>query len=463
MRDIILPKQCELCESCFNTVEDYVLLCALKVIDSAMRETDENWFMDFKQHEETERKPIIKDKVDKEFKKPSDMDLQAAMKIFKFRREMFAPVFDKYNLPERDDSDYITLISSLINLRNDIIGHLDGDAVESKYADLDSKEALELIFKFRAGILEFISFLSYFPNEQNKKGESYLDMAKAEKQEMEKLLNVFQYSVEATIEREGLNMSVSRFEELCKRLHISYRSDDDGHSYFYTENYKKTIRAITVLVEEMEEPRIESVDVLVQDTVVEGEKQKKNNVIIASLAIIVVLLLVIVIILGGFDKEDKKDTPIKEPSKEVEEVIDVETDKEEQEEQEEIDKPAVTKMKGAGMLGGFVVTIDQIPSEYITFNFENDNSAAYSLGWVSSSEVVVITTDGEYYGQVFETHTKINKGASGSFHASFDTEFEGKIKKIIINNVLPLSDTGLPTEAGSSGLSLKIPMEYYED
>ena len=461
MNDIILPKRCELISDCFFRIDDWVLLCASQAIETAMNEADSEWFADFKVSEETEGKPIVADKPYKTYKGIGDLDFQAVMKIFSFRTERFMPVFEKYGLSTETDSDFANAVSKLIIIRNDIIGHLDGDSTKSKYAEMDSDEALRLIYKLREGILDFIVFLRFFPNICDNDGVPYLKKAEEKRLETEKLINIYQYNIETVIREENLNITVSEFEKLCKRVGISYSCDNDGNSFFETENYKKTVKSIKALIEEINnKPAVE-----------QKVAPKKNKILIIAFAVVIILLLGLLIMLftdgkkdDNQDKHTSMQATISDAISSAQSIInsgnatmqqpslDVSPESEEPEASE-------PQIKGKGRLGGLIVTVDCVPSEYMVFEYENTDKNAYSFGWVNQeTQVVLETADKKIYGTVSGgSMRKMGAKSEGSFNVDFDKEITGKIKKITFTNILPLNDVGLPD---GDALTLRIPIEY---
>ena len=141
-------------------------------------------------------------------------------------------------------------------------------------------------------------------------------------------------------------MTVSRFEELCKKLHIAYRSDDEGTSYFYTQDYKKSVRAIYVLAQEEQ-------TVLPEPSVA----KKSVNYIAIALTAIAALLVILILVLWKMGKEDEGEVlPPVQNEQQLEE-------KPEEKPEEQTPTIVIPKMKGIGILAGLIVSVEPTPAE----------------------------------------------------------------------------------------------------
>ena len=470
MDDIILPQRCELASDCFFRLEEWVQLCALEIIDTAMSAKNKGWYGSFKEQEKTESDPIIKELPDKKFETIYKLDFQAGMRMLHFRIKKLKPVFDAYNLDRSYQSDFQKLLKRLIDTRNDISGHLDADSIRSKYATMDSEEALRLLFRFREGILDFILFLSYFPDKCASDGIPYVEKARAEWNATEKLLHVYQYQVETVIENENLNFSVTQFAEFCKTLHIIYRSDDNGKSFFATDDYKRSVQAIRVLAANLPKEK-PAEPIAVQPAPMPTTKKHHAAIVIAAVAVVAVLLVVIILLLVENVLDHPKTPPaIPNESTQAQQndtsgsnlpnTNDFEEQPETGNSSTAPSEIVIPRIKGSNILGGLQISVDQIPSAYLTFSYTNDEQQSFSLGWVDSASVIVETTAGQFTGYVSKNSVKLDKNSTGTFSVTFDSNFTGTIQSITIKNILPLSDMGLPENASTTGLSMNIPISY---
>lgn len=129
-----------------------------------------------------------------------------------------------------------------------------------------------------------------------------------------------------------------------------------------------------------------------------------------------------------------------------------------------ISPSAVTSkvIRGQVEYGGLKLTVDQKLSGGIRVQYENDDTEAYSLGWVQKAQVTIKTSDGNVEGSVAENSYKIEKDATGTFVIEVVGEITGTVEEIVIHNVNVLMSNGLPSFTQKDG-KITIPITQTEE
>ena len=81
---------------------------------------------------------------------------------------------------------------------------------------------------------------------------------------------------------------------------------------------------------------------------------------------------------------------------------------------------------------------------------------------MQSAAVVIETDVNTYYCNVqgSSNTNKIAVGGKGRFTIVAEDDIEGTIKSITVENVLPLTDVGLPEMSNTVGFIMEIPITY---
>lgn len=496
---VILPERCLIYDRCFREIERYVLICAGDIIDIAMSEKNANWFSSFwnaekqlienqknnetnnaeKQGDGSKKKtnklPVIDEKKIDSITSIKKMDFQGIIKIFKYRKKQISHVYNKY--PQCNSPEFNTLLETLIANRNSISAHLSIESIETMKSTSNTKEEEMLLFEFRHAVMHLIDFLEFFPEFCGDDGKSYLEKAKKSKEETERILNAVQYPIETVINDENLGISPAEFFAICNALYINTRSEK-GKSYFYSDDYNRSIHSIKSYYELMKEndknsKNIASDSMHLESTVhpqkpiIMSKKTKREYnpyvILFAFLVGIILLLIVIIFTLSGKNND--------EASEDSNNIIGVEqtlntndNSSNNNVETSSLNPDNFIKFKGEASFDGLIFTVDQKESNVFTVEYKNDEQSAYSLGWVNSSQIVIETSETTYYGTILASHGgfKIAKDEQGKFKVALDEEVEGKVKRIVIQDIIPLDDGGLPAIPSTVGKTVKINITYYQ-
>lgn len=469
----ILPKRCRIIAEGFNDIQELTTTCGITVIDTVLSGVDADWFAKLKQEEKginPDSNRIVNETRDKKFPNPFHMDFQAVMKMFIYRKEKVMPVceaFQDVTLTEsKHDSPFLLTVDHLIDIRNDIIGHLNGAQIKHKNgAELDSEEEQRLIFKYREGVLECISFLSYFKTVLDDDGVSFYEKAKARRRELEKKYNVVQYPIDVAIKNERLKISVMRFAEICADVYINTYTEN-GVSYFFTDDYNHAIQVIKVVSSYKKAP-----------------EQRKNRFILVLIAALVLAVAVIWSLLkreptptpappsqaGQTGQAAQNDTvgsiqssTVTQSSPASSQESAVQSAPSASSAPSSTPQASIPKISGSVNEDGLTFSINQSLSNTFKISYDNQSGKAYSLGWVQSAAVVIETDLNTYYCNVqgSSNTNKIAVGGKGRFTIVAEDDIEGTIKSITVENVLPLTDVGLPEMSNTVGFIMEIPITY---
>ena len=463
-KSAILPKRCRDIAEGFTEISDMTTTAGVTVIDTVLSGLDPDWFQKFKKEEKgvtPESNRIVNETRDEKVPSPYNMDFQAVMKMFNFRKEKVEPINEAYSLgitPSKYDSPFLLTVNNLIDVRNDIVGHLDAIQIKHKNnAKFDSEEEQRLIFKYREGVLECVTFLSYFKDVKDEDGQSFYEKARAVRRRLEKIYNVVQYPIDVAIKNERLRINVARFMEICNDVYIN-TSSESGKAYFYTDDYNHAIQVIRVVANLKKTP-----------------EQRKNNLLLILFVALAVAVAIIVMMLkpkdtnnitpqppsqsqGTTSKEDTSSTTSSAPqnsSSQGSSTVSTESSSS--------SKPVVPKISGETTINdGLTLSINQSLSKTFKIAYKNESGKAYSLGWVQSAGVVIETTENTYYCNVQGSGNtnKIAVGGKGQFTVVVDEDIEGQIQSITIENILPLTEVGLPEHSNTVGTIAEIPITY---
>lgn len=453
-----LREKCQGYAQCFDTIEKRVTLCATEVIDTAMSEKNPNWFSAFRGKELKLPENAI---IERRHNTIRDLDFQPAIKLFLFRESKvdygdadtwnISYVFEKYNLPRTYSADkpsrFKKIVGNLVFSRNELTGHLSAEEIEARLLTASEKELENIIFKYSECIHDLISFLSYFPDAKGIHPEPHFDYAKRLFAETEHKYDIAKYKMSEVIEKERLGISEDAFADFCRQIHVN-TSTEMGIRYFETDDYDRVVRVIRTIIENggakpPAEPRPNYLPAIA---------------IIATLLVVLTVLLILLIPrLRG--KTSDNDSSSSKPSYSQKAPGNTSSGS------SDISTPTTskkTKIKGEVSLGTLDLSIDQRVSNSFMINVKNNGSTRYALGWVQKANVVIETSEKTYYGTLVERpSTYIDPGSTGVISINLEETIEGDIEKIIIKNIIPLSESGLPAQTGSTGLTAIMSIEYY--
>ena len=100
-KSAILPKRCRDIAEGFTEISDMTTTAGVTVIDTVLSGLDPNWFQKFKKEEKgvtPESNRIVNETRDEKVPSPYNMDFQAVMKMFNFRKEKVEPINEAYSL-----------------------------------------------------------------------------------------------------------------------------------------------------------------------------------------------------------------------------------------------------------------------------------------------------------------------------------------------------------------------------
>ncbi len=288
---------------CFRNIQVRVSVCAAKAINTAMSESDPDWFVKFKEQELKFPESIALVRYDQ--KELTEADFQAIIKAFRYRENAddlpkniilkdpvtVEPVFNKYGLPRKHNgkSKFSAMIDNLIAARNEV-AHLSTKLAEAGYLEAADDELLKkAILANRKAIIEFITFLSYFPSVTDSAELSYYDSALALRDQTERELGIATYSVSDIISDYGLKVSVQEFSELCAKLYITTHIIK-GQYYFETSDIDDTIRILGAIIEARPKKKSPLMAIVA--------------IVIAVLAISLLLIIILPKLLGDSDNQN---------------------------------------------------------------------------------------------------------------------------------------------------------------
>ena len=466
------------------------------------------WFQYFKEADNQlpSREQIAKDK-----NRVGDLDLQAFLKLLKFRKALRYTVMSFYH-PNADvgkefgdQSHFALLLNTLINnYRNGIAAHEGADDIRS-YSEQNGDS---YAYRYQDAIVDMMRLAKFFPTTCDVNGQTYYAKLNAIYEEYKSKLVVQYYDVIKTIQAEGLGIDVGVFSKICYEIGVDIYTNN-GMMYFATDNYAREVDRIRGRLSVMRTQQAILEQKIVPDNVHQPGTQpvKSNNkkLIVIGASIIGALLVVIVILLvlllgrndgssssmsakndqerqaiiteknmtdvGIFDDrtEEKTEKKISE-TKQTEAKTEKKTSETKQTEakterniepvsEEAVEKADVIRIKGETKYNGLRLYVDQTYSDSIQVFYENESNT-FQLGWVTTPIVTCKTDKDPYYTPLNEHGIKIYPGSKGSLQAVYFENLEGNIESITISNIVLLDNRGFPANDNSAGESITIPISY---
>ena len=464
------------------------------------------WFQYFK---EADKHLASKDQIAKGKDRVGDLDLQAFLKILRYRERLRFTVMGYYH-PNADitkefgyQSHFVQLLNTLINnYRNGIAAHEGADDIRA-YSEQNPDG---YSYKYQDAIVDMMRLAKYFPTTCNVNGQTYYSQLSAIYEEYKSKMVMQYYDMIKTIQAEGLGIDVGVFCKICYETGVDVYASN-GMMYFATDNYAREVDRIRGRLSVMKTQVAVSEQQNVQNPVqYQPENQPKGNnsrkplVIAGSIigALLIAVIVLLILLLGRKEdssnisaKNDQYNTDsiitekdntesiitekantessavIKDTEENTTEEIDTEKKTTETKTEkatepvstEEIEVVQTTNIKGVESYKGLKLIIDQVYKEGdpIVIQYVNGENS-FALGWVETPTVTCKTDKGSFSSSINEYMGKIDPNESGELQPVYIDDLEGTIESITLSNVVLLNN-GLPAYH-NGGKSIKITITY---
>lgn len=121
-------------------------------------------------------------------------------------------------------------------------------------------------------------------------------------------------------------------------------------------------------------------------------------------------------------------------------------------EDEEAKKPS--GYEGTSKYQGLELIATATDASRVSIKFVNESDRGYSIGWVQGGTVTLQTTEGEFYYTIGNS-LKVPAGGSCTETCYFDNA-TGDLISVSVNSVRKLSESGLPEDVSSSGVTITV-------
>lgn len=423
-----------------------------------------------------------------------DLDLQAFMKVFKYRVRYREMLFQTFKFSRSDEKVFNKTIEGLIAYRNNEFAHKPVEEAEKALAGLTPEKEQELFDQYNTNIVLFLTFLRCFPkfnaDPNATEEESYYFLAHSKWCEANKKLHMEEVELETVIQKEQLGITVQMLAGICTNCGIPVFILEGKH-FLITNDYHKTVKPLGAMAQmlcqsdidkianaeikkELEETRTEAqlsqtkiVNQLEIARAKESSNRKHFGMVIGLCVIFIGILVFLLLELLGNDNSGK--TPENTPTGQVQQgqsgnnandsYNDSNSSSGDNSDADsdlipEYDGPAF--ISGTGTYAGLTFQVNQMKAAGILINYTNTDSCDYSLGWVGGAQVDVKTSVGTFTVSTGNSQQKILANSSGAFSVNMGQELMGKILSITVREVKALSSSGLPQ---GQSCTIEIPIQ----
>lgn len=222
-----------------DKAKDVLLLCLRDAINTSLTATrGEDWFQVFAQ-EELPKKKSHRLVSDPNHKKLDDLDLQAYLKLLRYREQYSSEILSYFRIDTSDKSHSYIFDKTLDNLihivRNSMYAHASATIIEGKENDSEFNS----VYGYDEAMNDIILLAKFFAGLKSSDGELYVDKLEA----LKKSLYKSTYDVEETIFKEKLNLDTAGFITYCTELGVDIITKNNKIC-FVTSEYVSVIAQI---------------------------------------------------------------------------------------------------------------------------------------------------------------------------------------------------------------------------
>ncbi len=278
-------------ENAAKSIRKQTTICLATAISTALQdEYGDDWFEIIKEEDMASEYPILGKAT-----RFGDCDFQAMVKLLKYRPKYKEIILTYYQTPiagiekkaNARMSDFDSLLTRLINYRNDLDAHESLEDVERQVKG----ENLRKIYGYTEAISDMIKLTEVFEEIEDEQGVSYHDRVLRIQSDLQKESASQAYSISKMLARERLNADVGEIVKICQDLRIEVRTVA-YELCFVTSDYERTVLHIKKMAEASQ--KVNQVQAVRPQSpaapVSEKRKSKKPLVILAvgaSLALVV--------------------------------------------------------------------------------------------------------------------------------------------------------------------------------
>lgn len=418
-----------------------------------------------------------------------DLDMQAFMKVFFFRKSYREKVVETFGIVEK--RIFRKTCDELITYRNAEFAHKPVEEAEKELAGLTPEQEQELIDQYNQNIALFFKFLRFFPKFSAEPGatedQSYYNRAHSRWCEANKKLHMEEVELETVIRRENLAINVQTLEDICEKCGIPVFILDGKH-LLITDDYNRTVKPICAMAQvllqsdidqftnaeikkELEKARAAariSQSKMESELEISRAKESSNRkhfgtVIGLCVAFIGILVILLLALLGRDNGDNSGITP---PNNQVQQGQQNQSGNNVNDSNSgdnsntgddlipDYDGPAF--ISGTGSYAGLTFQVNQMKAAGILINYTNTDTCDYCLGWVGGSQVDVKTSVGTFTVSTGDGNQKLLHNSSGAFSVNMGQELMGKVLSITVRDINPLSASGLPH---GKSCTIEIPIQ----
>ncbi len=448
-------------ENAAKSIRKQTTMCLAKAIGLSMRAAyGDQWFERVRKEDEREEKPILKGK-----ERFSECDFQALVKLLCFREPCRHAVlsFCRTSIPVSEQKGKLeALLKRLINYRNDLDAH---EAVGDVARQIKGED-LKKLYGYEEAINDMVKLTEVFACVTDEQGVSYYARTQKIRSDYREQSKLRAYPIAKVAAQQG--MDVGEFINICRALRIDIRTVRN-ELCFVTPEYERTVYQIKSFRQasqsaQRQEPASQPV---VQPT---APKRRHTAAWIAGIAAACLIagLIVFLVMRGRTQPAEAQttdnattaapdvlhqeptaaqqkpvSTPVPTDAPTPEPAVTSAPAVAEPEPTAEPKTPDTQRIRASAEFQGLKLFVDQTYAQdgKIRLRYQNDSTYTFAMGWVSSMEFDLETTEDFYHAEVYRHMGRIYPGDSDFFELSFDGA-KGDPVSLNVKNIIPLVNGG---------------------